>query len=236
MLHTETVEAGTLALIKRLSQDPLFKDFVLVGGTALSLQLGHRKSIDIDLFSNNAFDAKAIGHYLDKQYKGDNTRALGNAVFSVLDGVKVDIVAHQYPWIDAIKEIEGIRMVSPKEIGAMKLHAIVNSGRRLKDFVDMHFLLGQHPLEELTTAYAAKYPEYNSAMAKNALLYHEDISFKTEVDLMKGNFNWPDIAKRLQQAVVDPKKIFQGIKFGGVVERKDESADRENKIKRGRRL
>ncbi|HEX3934885.1 MAG TPA: nucleotidyl transferase AbiEii/AbiGii toxin family protein, partial [Puia sp.] len=216
MLHTETVQARTLALIKRLSEDPVFKNFVLVGGTALSLQLGHRKSIDIDLFSADAFDAKAIGHYLDTQYKGEKIRVLRNGVFSLLDKIKVDMIAHQYPWIDAIKEAEGIRMASTQEIGAMKLNAIVGSGKRLKDFVDMHFLLEHHSLESLTHAYTAKYPETNASVAKNALLYHKEIIFDGDINLMDRKFNWRDIAKRLQQAVVHPQNVFQGIKLGGV--------------------
>lgn len=83
MLHTETVEAGTLALIKRLSGDPVLKNFVLVGGRALSLQLGHRKSIDIDLFSPVAFDAKVLGDHLNTQYKGERIQVLTNGVFSL---------------------------------------------------------------------------------------------------------------------------------------------------------
>jgi predicted nucleotidyltransferase len=67
MLREETVEAGTLALIKKLSADEKLKDFILVGGTALSLQLGHRKSVDIDLFASRRFDpheTAALQHIL----------------------------------------------------------------------------------------------------------------------------------------------------------------------------
>jgi hypothetical protein len=56
MLHEETVSEGTLALIRRMTQDEMLKDFTLVGGTALALQLGHRKSVDIDLFGSRDFD------------------------------------------------------------------------------------------------------------------------------------------------------------------------------------
>lgn len=55
MLYQTTVEDSTLELLKRLMNDEVFKDFVLVGGTALSLQLGHRISVDIDLFSETPF-------------------------------------------------------------------------------------------------------------------------------------------------------------------------------------
>jgi hypothetical protein len=57
MLFKETVESTTLDLIRGLQSDPILKGFVLVGGTALSLMIGHRKSIDIDLFTSDQFDS-----------------------------------------------------------------------------------------------------------------------------------------------------------------------------------
>jgi hypothetical protein len=50
MLHYETVDAKTLGLIKQLLKTSICSELRLVGGTALALQLGHRKSVDIDLF------------------------------------------------------------------------------------------------------------------------------------------------------------------------------------------
>lgn len=49
MLHKETVESSTLELLKQLQAESLLQTFNLVGGTALALRLGHRKSIDLDL-------------------------------------------------------------------------------------------------------------------------------------------------------------------------------------------
>jgi len=206
-------------LIKRLSSDPVLKEFVLVGGTALSLQLGYRKSIDIDLFSAKPFDAKAMREYLKEHYQGVDMGVLGNAVFSRIQGVKVDMIAHQYPWVDPVKEMEGIRMASTLEIGAMKMNAISNSGERLKDFIDMHFLLENHSLEQFTNAYAAKYKDANPNIAKNALLYHDQIDFAGDIHLLNRKFNWPDIAKRLRMAVANPKKVFPTIKSDSRLER-----------------
>lgn len=56
MLHTETVAPKTLELLTKLMNDTTFNHFLLVGGTSLSLQMGHRISIDLDLFSNETFD------------------------------------------------------------------------------------------------------------------------------------------------------------------------------------
>jgi Nucleotidyl transferase AbiEii toxin, Type IV TA system len=79
MLREETVEAGTLVLIKRLSSDQEFNNFVLVGGTALSLQLGHRKSIDIDLFNEHAFDGQRVAAHLRSAYGASRAAVDGNA-------------------------------------------------------------------------------------------------------------------------------------------------------------
>lgn len=60
MLQTRTVEPGTLELLKRFMLQPDLRPFFLVGGTALALQLGHRKSIDLDLFTSEAFDTDRL--------------------------------------------------------------------------------------------------------------------------------------------------------------------------------
>lgn len=220
MLHTETVEAGTLALIQRLSGDAALKDFVLVGGTALSLQLGHRKSIDLDFFSKKGFDARAVAQHLAKHHDGENMNGFGNTLLLDVGDVKLSFLAHQYPQVAAPVETDGVRMASLQDIGAMKLNAIVNSGRRLKDYVDMHFLLQQHSLENLLGAFAEKYPDSNPAIARNALLYHKEIDFNTPIDLVNGKFNWADMARRFKEAVRSPKRVFQEVKVGGEVERK----------------
>ena len=68
MLRKETVSEPTLELLKTLMQDDLFKDFFLVGGTALALQIGHRLSIDIDLFSMNSFDEEDMLSAIEDKY------------------------------------------------------------------------------------------------------------------------------------------------------------------------
>ena len=68
MLHFETVEPGTLSLLKRLMTVPQLKDFSLVGGTALSLKYGHRTSIDLDLFFNKQFLHQPIIEALQENF------------------------------------------------------------------------------------------------------------------------------------------------------------------------
>lgn len=209
MLYKETVEAGTLDLIKELMKDKELTAFNLVGGTALSLKLGHRKSIDIDLFTDSDFDAPHIAKHLSETYKAENVRVLKNGVFSLINKVKVDILAHQYPILNKVEIIDEIRMLSLEDIGAMKLNAILYNGTRLKDFVDMHSLLEHVPLQKLTEAFEKKYPDVNKQMAHASLLYHKDVKRKQEIDFVGRKIPWPEIAGRLREAVSNDHKIFQ---------------------------
>jgi hypothetical protein len=234
MLHEETVEAGTMALIRKLSADDRLRDFVLVGGTALSLQLGHRKSVDIDLFTTRPFDPKSIAGHIESVYEGKGVAVSGNAVFSRITGVKTDMLAHGYEWIKPVQETDGVRMASLEDIAAMKLHAIVNSGRRLKDYVDIYYLLELRNLKELTDAYTAKYPDGNPALARNALLYHAEIDFKVELGLLNREFKWEEVKARLKEAVVEPKRVFE-VKKSQEVKVSKEEEKQAQRLGRGRR-
>ncbi|HLZ89121.1 MAG TPA: nucleotidyl transferase AbiEii/AbiGii toxin family protein, partial [Puia sp.] len=141
MLHEETVATGTLELIRKLSQDSMLQDFVLVGGTALALQLGHRKSVDIDLFASRDIEAGAIAKHLEKSYNAKIDNVTKNGVFGWIDGVKTSLIAHHHDMIAPLVTTGDVRMASLDDIGAMKMHAITNSGQRAKDFIDMYYLL-----------------------------------------------------------------------------------------------
>ena len=116
MLHTKTVEAGTLDLINRLMADTALHDFFMVGGTALSLLIGHRISVDIDLFSEKDFDAVALSQYLEQQHLMTDTKTIRNGIFGFIDNIKIDIIAHKYPLIKPLVITDGIRMASLEDI------------------------------------------------------------------------------------------------------------------------
>ena len=187
-----------------------FTAFNLVGGTALSLKIGHRKSIDIDLFTDRDFDSAHIAKHISEKYSAENIKTLKNGVFSLIDKVKVDILAHQFPIINKIEIVDEIRMLCLEDIGAMKLNAILYNGTRLKDFADMHSLLEHVPLHRLTEAFEKKYPDANKQMAHAALLYHKDVKRKQEIIFIGKKTPWKEIADRLQDAVANEHMTFQG--------------------------
>lgn len=226
MLHTETVETRTLDLIRALMSDTKFQEFFLVGGTALSLKLGHRISIDIDMFTNKEFDAVSIGTHLEGNYRLTDGNVIKNGVFGFIEEVKVDFISHRYPLIKPVEVIDGIRMLSLEDIGAMKLHAIVQNGSRLKDFIDVYYLLERIPFALLSKAYCQKYPNATPQMAHSGLLYHADIDFSVPVTMLKSEPDWSTINNRLKNAVLKSQwTIFE-----------QDRVKKQSRQKRGKRL
>jgi hypothetical protein len=211
MLHKETVEKGTLDLIHKLMADEKLSSFNLVGGTALALKIGHRKSIDIDLFTGEDFNSQEIADHLSAHYNVSRIQAIPNGVFCLIDGIKLDLLTHKYPLIENLETTEGIRMVSLKDIGAMKLNAIYNNGTRLKDFIDMYGLLESFTLQELLQACEEKYPDINMSMVKQALIHHEDIDFTIPINYIGKELKWKVVADRLKDAFQNPKLTFSNI-------------------------
>ncbi len=156
MLHTETVSPKTLELLKRIMQDTVFSRFLLVGGTALSLQLGHRISIDLDLFCNESFDENKLTDYLRTEYNFELDYIDKETVKGEVDGVKLDCIAHKYPWLTTPVVENEIRLAGYNDIAAMKLNAITGNGSRLKDFIDISFLSAYLTLNEMLNAYQLK--------------------------------------------------------------------------------
>lgn len=140
------------------------------------------------------------------QEKGN--RLHNNTVLTYIDDIKVDIVTHNYPLLNSVKNIEGVRMISNEDIGAMKLHAIHQSGDRYKDFVDMYFLLEHEPLKFYLEAYQKKYDKdpYWAAIGLNT---YDKITTFDGVDMLKDKEqNWKDIQKRLESATKNPLQKF----------------------------
>jgi hypothetical protein len=213
MLQTQTIEEKTLGLIKTLMSDEKLSQFSLVGGTALALYLGHRKSVDIDLFSQQLFDVEEMKGYLTHAYGFQIDRQSDVTLIGRISSVKVDCIGYHYPLVESAKKYEGIRMYSMPDIAAMKLTAISQSGKRLKDYVDVAFLSAMMSLNEMLNAFEKKYPKTSVMSAVRGLSYFDDIDFSLEIDLMDRNFKWKVIEKRLREMIKYSDRIFPQMLF-----------------------
>ncbi|MBL7906538.1 MAG: nucleotidyl transferase AbiEii/AbiGii toxin family protein [Bacteroidales bacterium] len=175
MLHKETVEPTTLDLIRKLQTDPELDGFSMAGGTALALFIGHRISIDIDLFSQNEFDAAALSAYLEQNYRFSLQYIHRNTLKGFIEDVFVDILTHPYPLVAQPVTEENISLLSKQDIAAMKVNAISGNGTRAKDFVDLYFLLNEFSMSEILGFYTTKYAQQNTFHALKSLTFFEDI-------------------------------------------------------------
>lgn len=209
MLFKETVQPLLLELLYRLCTYEELNGFVLVGGTALSLRIGNRKSIDIDLFKQDAFDVDNLLDFLRQEQMNFQVQSrFRGALLGHINNIKLDFVRHNYPWIKPPERIEGVTIASLEDIAAMKLNAIVGSGSRLKDFVDIAYLSGYMPLSDMLNFYEQKYPDINGIIAMKSLCYFDDIDFSVKIEYIGESKNWQNIEHRLKEMVQNPEKLF----------------------------
>jgi hypothetical protein len=203
MLRKPAVEAPTLELIKSLQCKPYLQGFYLAGGTALALSLNHRRSIDIDLFSDVAFDIAILLDQIRQDFSFQLSFSASNTLKGSISGIKVDILAHRYKLLLDTVSIHGINMLSTPDIIAMKLNAISTSGQRSKDFIDIYYLLREFQLGQMIGFYLEKYDQENPVILLKSLIWFEDLDFSDWPVLIKEpGLKWTAIRKKLETEVL----------------------------------
>jgi hypothetical protein len=168
-LHWDTVKPILKEVLTVLVQNNLFAPFRLVGGTSLSLQIGHRMSDDIDLFTDHLYesiDLAAIDNFLREtfEYVSDiPTGPVGMGVSYLVghtkeDTVKIDLF-YSEPFIQPVLQIGPYRLATVEEIIAMKIDIVQRKARK-KDFWDLDELLNSYSIEQMIALHKQRYP-YN---------------------------------------------------------------------------
>lgn len=199
MLHFETIEPATLELLRKLQESALLKDCRLVGGTSLALQIGHRKSIDLDFFGHVDAMPEELEDEL-RQYGNLQVRKnSGNIHLFVLNGIHVDIVNFPFPWQKDLIFESGLRLAHIEDIAAMKITAVIGRGTK-KDFLDIATLLETYTLKQLLSFYEAKYPNASSFMALKSLSYFEDAEMQP-MPYMFSPLSWEETKTKVLHAI-----------------------------------
>ena len=199
MLHYEAIDLPTLATLKRLLQIELFSELRLVGGTSLALQIGHRKSIDIDLFGVLEADEISVAEALKEFNSVKRIHKTEHISIYSIEGVKVDIVNYPYPWLGPAMESDGIRLAQKEDIAAMKLSAIAGRGTK-KDFVDISFLLQHYTLGQMFDFYMQKYHDGSEFMVLKSLSFFGDAE-KEQDPIMLLEQDWAATKAHILQTV-----------------------------------
>lgn len=190
MLFTQTARPELMELLDEIMSVPLFDSFNLAGGTSLALQIGHRNSVDIDLFGDVRLATEEyISYFGDDRNISITTKSKRILQLSI-NNIKVDFVDYTYPLLAPIQVIENIRLVSKQDIAAMKLNAIAGRGSK-KDFIDIFFLLDYFSLSEMIEFYKEKYSDGNEFLVLKSLNYFSDAEVQTTPKMFK-DFSWED--------------------------------------------
>ncbi len=185
IMHNEILSKSQhelFPLVKRFSSQ-----FGLVGGTAIALHLGHRQSIDFDLFSNKPFDNAHIRKIIVKTNSIDRVVFDEEGQYTVLiNGVRFTFLEYPFQLSFHRNAPGGIRLPDLLTLAAMKAYAL---GRRAKwkDYVDMYFIIKKYGLNRVTArARSIFVKEFNEKVFRTQLSYFDDIDFSEEVIFMPG--------------------------------------------------
>jgi len=181
-----------------------FPEFYLVGGTALALQIGHRISIDFDLFSKKDIP-KSLLPKIKRVFKGSKIEILVNhsEQLSVkIDGVKIDFVKYKFSLISEPIEFEGVNILPIPEITAMKAYTLNYRGT-LKDYIDLYFILkDKHmTLREIESLAEKKYKdEFNFRLFLEQLVYLEGAK-DDKIEFLKEQVNKKEIKEFFEKEI-----------------------------------
>jgi len=137
-MFKKTLSPKTFQLLKKICRNHKFNNFYLVGGTALALQLGHRKSGDLDFFSRTEFEA-SLTKELEKYGKTNVIVATTNTIEVKINSTRLFFMFFGYPLYKKIQKKEEIRIANPIDIGLMKLMCLT-SRQTKKDIIDLYFI------------------------------------------------------------------------------------------------
>lgn len=164
------------------------KDFGLVGGTAVALYIGHRESLDFDLFSLKEFDNYKIKRKIPRFYKIERILKDEKGQYTLLiNGVRFTFFHYPYKISFSKKFGNTIKLPDLSTLASMKAHAL---GRRAKwkDHVDLYFILKDYySLKEISKRAEEIFGnEFNERIFREAMVYFKDIDYAEKIIYLKG--------------------------------------------------
>ena len=178
------------------------REYNLVGGTAIALYIGHRRSIDFDLFKSSTINHK---RNLDKisatSFEHSVTRRVAEQMNLIVNDVKVTFFQYPFPVKVSNKYESFFRLPSLLQLAAMKSYAL---GRRSKwkDYVDLYFLLRDYfTLFDICSAATQIFGElFSEKLFRSQLCFFDDVDYTEAVDYIIPN---PPSDQEIKQTLTD---------------------------------
>lgn len=199
--HTEIFPKQQQLLFDKLSKQDWITPFYLAGGTALALQLGHRRSIDFDFFTEGNFDTAKIIQHLREIGKFELFDRSEDTLNGSVNDVQVSFFGYEYPLLENLHGHMKISIADRIDIALMKLEAISGRGSK-KDFIDLFFLLKHFSISWLFEKYPQKYgiEISNHYHLLKSLVYFEDAEHQPMPTMLQ-DVSWEDVKRRIVSEV-----------------------------------
>lgn len=193
----------TKIVLNNIKKMPDLADFYLSGGTALSLQLGHRESEDLDFFSKKDFNPEALQSKFIPFGKVTNVEIEKSTLNLFLDDVKIQFLYYPYDLLKKPISYQDILISSLIDIACTKLITISSRGSK-KDFIDLFVLLQSFTLSYLFENLDKKYKStnYNHLHIIKSLIFFESANTQP-MPRLHIDINWEEIKKVITQKVAD---------------------------------
>lgn len=173
--HPDVLPVGWQRAVADLAGRGTLAPFYLAGGTGLALQVGHRRSVDFDLFAEGVFDPADLRAQLTGLAGLEIRQIRRGTLHLELGGILVSFLHYPYPRLFPCREFEQLLVADPRDIACMKVDALASRGSR-RDFVDLYMAATQHGLREILGWFEQKYTgaPYNRVHVLKALTYFTD--------------------------------------------------------------
>ena len=191
--HPEVIDVAAQAAAGALARASVLNGFYLAGGTGLALQLGHRRSHDLDFFNFEAFSEQNLLEHIRQAGELTVSAVAPHTLHVVMQGVKVSFLAYGYPLLFPRDQFLSMNVADYRDIACMKLSAVASRGTK-RDFVDLHAAANRISLPELLTLFERKFAgsRYNPIHLQKSLTYFSDAEQDPMPDMLSAA-SWEDI-------------------------------------------
>lgn len=203
MIHSEVLPDEQVACLRSLAPVATALGFHLAGGTAVALQLGHRRSVDFDWFAPR-FPGQPVDLPESLAARGillEPTTLAERTVHGRISGVKVSFLEFRPPLLEPLVEWRalGCRLASCADLAAMKLLAVAQRGTK-KDFIDVHALSRRMPLTRMLECYQRRFGVTDTSRLLAGLCFFDDAETEP-MPVMLVPLDWETIKRDLRDMV-----------------------------------
>ena len=201
-MHKEAIDEQTKRVWDKIAKTGIANRFYLAGGTALAVYFGHRKSIDLNLFSQEDFSTPDLKRQLSQTGEIVLLGEADGTLHVTIDHVMVSFSHYSYGLLFPPVKFEALTLADERDIAAMKLDAVSSRGSK-KDFIDIYELLKKYSLADLIEFFEKKYSgiQYNKLHILKSLMYFDDADAEPP-PVMLHDAGWDNIKQSISQAVV----------------------------------